>query len=106
MSTTSKSLKRNLQAAYEPAKQRLSKFSYQFSPKKFTHSQSLAYLLLKEFLRLDCRKLSTLLEDIPKLAARIELKKISYFQYLGIDGSPLAVFATLSEASGQNRLSD
>jgi transposase len=79
MATTSKSPKRILQVAHQLGKQRLRTYSHRFSPKKFTLPQLFACLVLKEFLRLDYRKLSALLEDAPALAATIELKKIPHF---------------------------
>lgn len=79
MSRTSKSPKRILQVAHALGKQRLRSYSHRFSPKKFTQAQLFACLVLKEFMRLDYRKLSALLEDAPSLAAVIELKKIPHF---------------------------
>jgi hypothetical protein len=79
MSTTSKSPKRVLQVAHALGKQRLRTYWHRFSPKKFTLPQLFACLVLKEFLRLDYRKLSALLEDAPSLAAAIELKQVPHF---------------------------
>ena len=79
MSTTSKSPKRILQVAHALGRQRLRTYSHRFSPQKFTLPQLFACLVLKEFLRLDYRKLSALLEDAPSLAAVIGLERIPHF---------------------------
>jgi hypothetical protein len=57
----------------------LRKYWHRFAPKTFTVPQLFACLVLKEFLRLDFRKLSALLEDAPSLAAAIELDKVPHF---------------------------
>jgi Transposase domain (DUF772) len=79
MGTTSKSPKRVLQAAHAVGQQRLPVYWHRFSPKKFTLPQLFACLVLKEFLRLDYRKLSALLEDAPSFAATIGLKSVPHF---------------------------
>lgn len=79
MSQTSKSPKRLLQVAHALGKQRLRTYWHRYSPKKFTLPQLFACLVLKEFLRLDYRKLSALLEDAPSLAATIDLKQVPHF---------------------------
>jgi hypothetical protein len=79
MATTSKSPKRILQVAHALGKQRLRTYWHRFSPKKFTLPQLFACLVLKEFLRLDYRKLSALLEDTPSLATAIDLKQVPHF---------------------------
>lgn len=79
MSQTSKSPKRILQVAHSLGKQRLRTYWHRYSPKKFTLPQLFACLVLKEFLRLDYRKLSALLEDAPSLAAAIDLKQVPHF---------------------------
>lgn len=79
MAKTSKSPKRILQVAHQLGKQRLRTYWHRFSPKKFTLPQLFACLVLKEFLRLDYRKLSALLEDAPSLAAAIDLKQVPHF---------------------------
>ena len=79
MATTSKSPKRILQVAHQLGKRRLRTYSHRFSPKKFTLPQLFACLVLKEFMRLDYRKLSALLEDAPSLAASIDLKQVPHF---------------------------
>jgi hypothetical protein len=79
MATTSKSPRRVLQVAHALGKVQLPKYWHRFSPKKFTVAQLFACLVLKEFLRLDYRKLSALLEDAPSLAATIDLKRVPHF---------------------------
>jgi len=79
MATTSKSPKRILQVAHAIGSQRLRTYWHKYSPKKFTLPQLFACLVLKEFLRLDYRKLSALLEDAPALAATIDLKQVPHF---------------------------
>lgn len=79
MSTTSKSPKRVLQVAHQLGRERLRTYSHRFSPQKFTLPQLFACLVLKEFLRLDYRKLSALLTDAPSLAAVIGLERIPHF---------------------------
>ena len=79
MGTTSKSPKRILQVAHAVGRRQLPEYSHRFSPKKFTLPQLFACLVLKEFLRLDYRKLSALLEDAPSLAAVIGLSSVPHF---------------------------
>jgi len=79
MGTTSKSPKRVFQAAHAIGQRRLPAYSHRFSPKKFTLPQLFACLVLKEFLRLDYRKLSAVLEDAPSFAAAIGLKSVPHF---------------------------
>src|SRR5262249_6393169 len=79
MSTTSKSPVRVLQVAHEIGRRRLRKYGHRFSPRKFTLPQLFACLVLKEFLRLDYRKLAALLADAPSWAAVIGLQSIPHF---------------------------
>jgi hypothetical protein len=79
MSTTSKSPLRILQVAHRIGQQRLRPYWHRFSPRKFTLPQLFACLVLKEFLRLDYRKLAALLKDAPSLAATIGLRSIPHF---------------------------
>ena len=92
MSQTSKSPKRILQVAHALGKQRLRTYWHRFSPKKFTLPQLFACLVLKEFLRLDYRKLSALLEDAPSLAAAIDLKQVPHFSTFQKAAARLLVF--------------
>lgn len=79
MATTSKSPRRILQVAHALGKERLPKYWHRFSPKKFTVAQLFACLVLKEFFRLDYRKLSALLEDAPSLRAVVGLERVPHF---------------------------
>jgi hypothetical protein len=54
-------------------------YAHACSPKKFTQPQLFACLALKEFLRLDYRKLSAVLHDAPTLAAAIGLCEVPHF---------------------------
>jgi hypothetical protein len=92
MSQTSKSPKRILQVAHALGKQRLRTYWHRFSPKKFTLPQLFACLVLKEFLRLDYRKLSALLEDAPSLSAIIDLKQVPHFSTFQKAAARLLVF--------------
>jgi hypothetical protein len=92
MAKTSKSPKRILQVAHALGKQRLRTYWHRFSPKKFTLPQLFACLVLKEFLRLDYRKLSALLEDAPSLAAAIQLTQVPHFSTFQKAAARLLVF--------------
>jgi Transposase DDE domain len=76
---TTKSPRRVLWFAYIAGKLALPLFSHRFSPKTFTQPQLFACLALKEFLRLDYRKLEALLQDAPDLCDVIELSKVPHF---------------------------
>jgi hypothetical protein len=54
-------------------------YAHRYSPKKFTQPQLFACLVLKEFLRLDYRKLSALLIDSPSLCEAIDLKDTPHY---------------------------
>jgi len=76
---TSKSPKRVLQFAYLVGQLVLPEYSHRYSPKTYTQSQLFACLVLKEFLRLDYRKLAALLKDIGEMAAVIDLTRVPHF---------------------------
>ena len=76
---TSKSPKAVLITAYRVGQSRLKSYSHPCSPKTYTQPQLFACLVLKEFLRLDYRKLSAFLEDTPELARTIELIPVPHF---------------------------
>lgn len=76
---TSKSPKAVLRTAYRVGRSRLAAYAHRCSPKKFTQPQLFACLVLKEFLRLDYRKLSALLQDAPELARTIDLEPVPHF---------------------------
>jgi len=76
---TTKSPLRVLKEALQVGQQTLRAYSHRFSPKKFTQPQLFACLVLKEFLRLDYRKLQAVLADSPSMAAAIELSAIPHY---------------------------
>ncbi len=59
--------------------QTLRDYTHRYNPKKFTQAQLFAYLMLKEFLRLDYRKLEALLNDTPNLCSTIGLQVVPHF---------------------------
>ncbi len=65
--------------AYVAGKFALPLYSHRCSPKTFTQPQLFACLVLKEFLKLDYRKLAALLADTPDLCYAIELTKVPHF---------------------------
>ncbi len=79
MARTSKSPRKVLLMAYEVGRGTLRPYAHRFSPKKFTQPQLFAALVLKEFLRLDYRKLAALLADTTDLRAVIGLKTVPHF---------------------------
>lgn len=79
MYKTSKSPKAVLLTAHRIGVRSLRTYSHLFSPKKFTQPQLFACLVLKEFLRLDYRKLSSLLQDTPTLCLAIGLEGVPHF---------------------------
>lgn len=82
MSTTCKSPRKVLQAAYVVAKESLPAYAHRYSPKKFTQPQLLACLVLKARLKTDYRGVTAFLEDLPELRQCIELKKVPHFTTL------------------------
>jgi|SRR5215510_7814238 len=79
---TSKSPRKVLQVAYALAREALSPYAHQFSPKKFTQHQLFACLALKDFLKLDYRGVWQLLLDTPDLSAVIELTSVPHWTTL------------------------
>ena len=79
MAKTSKSPRRVLAMAYRIGQMALRPYAHRFSPKKFTQPQLFAALVLKEFLRLDYRKLAALLADTADLRAVLGLKTVPHF---------------------------
>ena len=79
MSTTSKSPRKVLEVAHLVGSCTLSPYSHECSPKKFTQPQLFACLVLKEFLRLDYRKLAALLTDASDLCAVIDLGHVPHY---------------------------
>ena len=82
MSTTSKSPRRVLLAAYEIGQRSLPQYSHRFSPKKFTLPQLFACLVLRSFLKTDYRGVVEFLNDCPDLRLTIELKNVPHFTTL------------------------
>ena len=82
MSTTSKSPRKVLLAAYEAGQRSLPRYSHRFSPKTFTLPQLFACLVLKSFLKSDYRGVVEFLADCPELRSTIELKKVPHFTTL------------------------
>jgi hypothetical protein len=70
---------RVLVTAYEIGKSTLRPYAHRFSPKKFTQPQLFACLVLKEFLKLDYRGLSSLLNDTRAFCDAIGLPTIPHF---------------------------
>ena len=77
--TTSKSPRQVLLYALHVGKEALPLYAHRYSPKKFTQPQLFACLVLKEFLKLDYRKLAALLSDTPELCTTIELHSVPHF---------------------------
>lgn len=57
----------------------LPRYAHRYSPKKFTQPQLFACLVLKEFLRLDYRKLAALLVDCRDLREAIHLREVPHY---------------------------
>ena len=64
---------------YVTAKFALPMYAHRCSPKTYTQWQLFACLVLKEFLKLDYRKLQAVLTDTPELCKAIELTKVPHF---------------------------
>ena len=65
--------------AYVAAKFALPMYAHRCSPKTYTQWQFFACLVLKEFLKLDYRKLAAVLADSADLCKAIELSKVPHF---------------------------
>jgi hypothetical protein len=79
MAATSKSPRRILEVAHQLGRLALRTHWHKYAPKKFTVPQLFACLVLKEFLRLDYRKLAILLGEAPSLGAAIGLTTVPHF---------------------------
>lgn len=79
MSATTKSPRRVLLFAHLVGRLAFRDYAHKYSPKKFTQPQLFACLVLKEFLRLDYRKLAALMRDCRDLAAAIDLRGAPHF---------------------------
>ena len=82
METTSKSPRKVTFEAFELAKQILPAYSHRFSPKKFTQFQLFSLLVLKIHQQQDYRGIIALLQDMPELAEKLELKTIPHYTTL------------------------
>jgi Transposase DDE domain len=80
--STTKSPIQVLQVAHELGRRTFRRHWHKYAPKKFTVPQLFACLVLKEFLRLDYRKLSSLLEEAPTLCRAIGLASVPHFTTL------------------------
>lgn len=76
---TTKSPRRVLIVAYLTGRLSLPDYSRRFSPQKFTQPQLFACLVLKEFLRLDYRKLAALSAAASERTNEIGLKSVPHF---------------------------
>jgi hypothetical protein len=84
---TSKSTLTVAALVLEVARQSLPDYGHAKSPQKFTQPQLLACLVIKEFLRLDYRRIHALLTEWSDLRAVLELTKVPHFTTLwGIKG--------------------
>lgn len=76
---TTKSAEALLRVAHELGRRTVRRHWHKQAPKKFTVPQLFACLVLKEFFKLDYRKLSALLEESPRWCAAIGLQKVPHF---------------------------
>lgn len=76
---TTKSPLAVLRVAHELGRQTLRRHWHKYAPKKFTVPQLFACLVLKEFLRLDYRKLAALLKESPVWCGAIDLASVPHF---------------------------
>ncbi len=79
MARTSKSPRQSSLDGLPGGTRNAAPYAHRFRPKKFTQPQLFAALVLKEFLRLDYRKLAALLADTADLRAVIGLKTVPHF---------------------------
>ncbi len=82
MSRTSKSPRTVLLIALDVAKRTLPEYAHRCSPKKFTHHQLLACLVLKTFYRTDYRGVVAMLAEWSDLRAAIGLNDVPHFTTL------------------------
>jgi len=71
-----------LRAALDVAKQALPAYSHQCSPKKFTHPQLFACLVLKNFLKTDYRGVTAHLQDCFSLQKVLDLQQVPHYTTL------------------------
>lgn len=82
MSTTSKSVKKVLQAAYEISSKRLPKYWHEYSPRTYTQAQLFCCLVLKGFFELDYRGTSEMMEDFGELRELLGLNRVPHYATL------------------------
>jgi Transposase DDE domain len=68
-----------LMVAHAVAQESLDAYSHQFSPQKFTQHQLFAILTLKEFMRMDYRKVVELMMEAAELRECIGLESVPHF---------------------------
>lgn len=79
MATTSKSPKKVLLVAHEAARRTIPPYAHRFAPKKFTHWQLFACLVLKAHQQQDYRGVWQLLLDSAELRQAIGLSKVPHW---------------------------
>ena len=82
MSTTTKSPKKVVVAAFRIAARTLPAYAHRFSPKKFTQPQLFACLVLKTLFKTDYRGIVTILSDCSDLTGVIRLKTVPHYTTL------------------------
>jgi len=82
MSTTTKNPIALARAALEAGRKALPPYSHPKSPHKYTQAQLFAMLVLREFLRVDYRKLVACLEQWSDLREALELEQVPHYSTL------------------------
>ena len=82
MSTTTKSPKKVVRAAYKIAKSTLPSYAHQYSPQKYTQPQLFVCLVLKIFFKTDYRGIAAILNDSEDLCKCFNLKTVPHFTTL------------------------
>lgn len=82
MSKTTKDPIALARMALKAGRKALPPYSHPKSPHKYTQAQLFAMLVLREFLRLDYRKLIACLEQWSDLRAALELKRVPHYSTL------------------------
>ncbi len=82
MSKTTKDPIALARAALAAGRKALPDYSHPKSPQKYTQAQLFAMLVLREFFRLDYRKLVTWLEQWSELRSALELQRVPHYSTL------------------------
>jgi len=82
MSKTTKDPIALARAALSAGRRALPEYSHPKSPHKFTQAQLFAMLVLREFFRLDYRKLVTWLAEWGELRSTLELERVPHYSTL------------------------